>query len=110
MSDPNPTEARQAWRGVTGGRSSLLRRLLSLEGKQSARQDSAALLAYKALFDEAQGLLAALPDAERAQVEARGARGVADLIAASWQLVREGEDRAHLARRAYRMAFEGGDA
>lgn len=59
---------------------------------------------------EGRALLELLPDAERAQVEARGARGVADLLAASWELDTAGEDLAHLARRAYRMAFQSGDA
>ena len=63
-----------------------------------------------ALEREALALLELLPDAERAAVEARGARGVAELLEASWELNTTGEDLAHLARRAYRLAFEGGDA
>ena len=89
-------------------------RLGKLSAAHTARQARRAALETdgrgRALEREALALLELLPDAERAEVEARGARGVADLLEASWELNPAGEDLAHLARRAYRIAFEGGDA
>ena len=89
-------------------------RLGKLSAALKARQARRAALETDgrghALEREGRALLELLPDAERAQVEARGARGVAELLAASWELDTAGEDRAHLARRAYRMVFHGGDA
>ena len=89
-------------------------RLGKLSAAHTARQARRAALETDgrghALERETLALLELLPDAERAAVEARGARGVADLLEASWELDPAGEDLAHLARRAYRLAFEGGDA
>ena len=89
-------------------------RLGKLSAAHAARQARRAALETDgrgaALEREALALLALLPDAERAQVEARGARGVADLLERHWELDPAGEDPAGLARRAYRLAFEGGDA
>ena len=95
---------------MTGRRS----RLGKLSAAHTARQARRAALEMDgrghALEQEGRALLELLTDAERAQVEARGARGVADLLEASWELDTAGEDRAHLARWAYRMAFQSGDA
>ena len=89
-------------------------RLGKLSAAHAARQARRAALETDgrgaALERDALALLALLPDAERAQVVARGARGVADLLERYWELDPAGEDPADLARWAYRLAFEGGDA
>ena len=86
-------------------------RLGKLSAAHNARQARRAALETDgrghALEREALALWALLPDAERAKVEARGARGFAELLAVSWELDPAGDD---LAGWAYRLAFEGGDA
>ena len=84
------------------GKPSRLRRLeLAQERKQAGRNRGPDLLMLEVL-----SWVDLLPEAHRQEVEARGARGYADLIEAVWELNRTGHDRADVARRAYRFAFE----
>ena len=84
-------------------------RLGKLSAALSAKQARRAALKTDgrghALEREALALLELLPDTERAEVEARGARGYAELLEASWEVV--SGDPADVARQAYRVAFEG---
>lgn len=85
------------------------KRLAALEALHAARQARGQMLedpAHVALMGEARRALRALPEDLREDVEARGARGVADLLAALWE-VGEGEDLAVSVRAAYALAFEG---
>ncbi|MFC4456089.1 hypothetical protein [Deinococcus sonorensis] len=90
---------------MTGGRSALLRRVLQLEGRQTVRQDSEGQPERRALMAEVEAVLSALPDVLRRDVEARGARGVAALIEATWEAGHTGEVSPELTLSAYRAAF-----
>ena len=77
-------------------------RLRRLELAQQRKNTGGA--ASDRLMLEALSVAEHLPEAWRQEVEARGARGYADLLEASWEAV--GTDPADAARQAYRAAFE----
>ena len=84
------------------GKPSRLRRLeLAQERKQAGRSRGPDLLMLEVL-----SWADLLPEDWRQDVEARGARGYADLMEAIWEADRAGHDPADVARQAYRFAFE----
>ena len=84
------------------GKTARLRRLeLAQQRKQAARKPGPDLLVLEVL-----GWAELLPEAQRQAVEARGARGYADLMEAVWEVGQVGTDPADVARQAYRFAFE----
>lgn len=85
-----------------------LARVAALEVAHAVRGGKPEDPARVALVEETRALLCALPAPLRDQVEARGARGVADLLSGSWELGGNiGDSRAETALRAYCVAFRG---
>lgn len=84
------------------GKPARLRRLeLAQERRQAARSPGADRLMLEVL-----GWADLLPEAQRREVEARGARGYADLMEAIWELNLADYDPADVALQAYHFAFE----
>lgn len=88
-----------------------LARVAALEVAHAVRGTGPEDPARVALVEEARALLCALPASLRGQVEAHGARGVAELLERSWEVRRgEGEDLGAYAVRLHALAFPGGRA